>query len=296
MNRRDLLEQSTAALALMAGVRPTRRFLPMIRFGCAAITWDGNERQAITDISALGYRGIQLRASAIQQWGDRPGELAELLAANRLTLVALSSGVVRLDPAYESEDLELHVRNARFLKQAGGLYLQVLDQRSQGRAPVPDDYKRMGRLLTELGKRTSDEGVRLGYHNHMGNLGQAPEEIDRVLEAADPRFVKLELDTAHYQQGGGLPVSAVKKHGNRLLFLHLKDLESPLPGKGPESYRFVELGQGRVDFPGFFAALEQAGFEGWAIVELDQVPVSTRTPKESAAMSKHYLEGLGFTI
>jgi hypothetical protein len=52
MNRRDLLEQSTAALALMAGVRPTRRFLPMIRFGCAAITWDGNERQAITDISA----------------------------------------------------------------------------------------------------------------------------------------------------------------------------------------------------------------------------------------------------
>jgi inosose dehydratase len=296
MNRRELLKSSVAAAAWMVGVGSFYPHRPTIRFGYAAITWGGNDRQAIDDISALGYQGIQLRDSAFQEWGERPRELADLLAANRLTMVAFSSGVLRLDPAFESEDLELHTRHARFVRDVGGLYLQVVDARPRGRAPTRADYRRMGRLLTELGRRTTDLGIQLGYHNHMGNLGQAPDEIAQVLDAADPRFVKLELDTAHYQQGGGLPATAVKQHGSRLLFLHLKDLESPLTEGGPESYRFVELGRGQVDFPATFAALERANFKGWAIVELDQVPVSTRSPKESAAISGQYLEGLGFTI
>lgn len=296
MHRRAMLQQSLAAAAWMGGLRKVRLKLPTIRFGYAAITWGGKDRQAIEDISALGYRGIQLRASALEEWGDRPRDLADLLATHRLTLVALSSGVVRLDPAVEAEDLETHIRHAKFLRDAGGLYLQVLDERPPGRAPIPDDYRRMGRLLTELGRRTGDLGIPLGYHNHMGSLGQGPDEIARVLDAADPRFVKLELDTAHYQQGGGLPATAVKNYGSRLLFLHLKDLESPLPTGAPESYRFVEMGQGRVDFPQIFAALDQVAFHGWAIVELDEVPIVNREPQESAAMSKRYLEGLGFTI
>lgn len=296
MHRRAMLEQSLAAAVLVGGVPRFARKLPDIRFGYAAITWGGKDRQAIEDISALGYRGIQLRASALEQWGKRPGELADLLAVHRLTLVALSSGVVRLDPAFESEDLETHSRNARFLRDAGGLYLQVLDEQPSGRAPAPDDYRRMGRLLTEVGRRTSDLGIPLGYHNHMGSLGQAPHEVARVLDAADPRFVKLELDTAHYQQGGGLPADAIKEYGSRLLFLHIKDLQSPAQSQSSESYRFVELGRGRVDLPGVFSALELVDFKGWAIVELDEVPVSTRTPKESAAISRRYLEGLGFSI
>jgi inosose dehydratase len=296
MKRRELLETSIAAAVRLAGIGSFRPQRPALRFGYAAITWDGNDRQAIEDISALGYRGIQLRASAFREWGERPAELADLLAAKKLTMVAFSSGVVRLDPSFESADLELHGRHARFVRDVGGLYLQVVDERPRDRPPVPDDYRRMGVLLTELGKRTADLGIPLGYHNHMGNLGQAPDEVARVLDAADPRFVKLELDTAHYQQGGGLPAAAVKEHGSRLLFLHLKDLESPRPGGGPESYRFVELGRGRVDFPGIFAELERASFEGWAIVELDRVPDATRSPKESAAISRQYLEGIGFTI
>jgi inosose dehydratase len=295
MNRRELLESGVAAAAWMAGVGSFRPHRPALRFGYAAITWGGNDRQAIEDISALGYRGIQLRASAFREWGERPKDLAELLADKKLTMVAFSSGVVRLDSAFESEDLELHARHARFVRDVGGLYLQVVDERPQGRPPTPDDYRRMGRLLTELGKRTADLGIQLGYYNHMGNLGQAPDEVAQVLDAADPRFVKLELDTAHYQQGGGLPATAVRGHGSRLLFLHLKDLEAPLP-EGPDSYRFVELGRGRVDFPGIFAELERTNFQGWAIVELDQVPVATRSPKESAAISRQYLERLGFTI
>ena len=57
-----------------------------------------------------------------------------------------------------------------------------------------------------------------------------------------------------------------------------------------KSYRFVELGRGKVDLPEVIGALHRANFRGWAVVELDSVPDKSRTPKESATISKKYLE------
>jgi inosose dehydratase len=39
-----------------------------------------------------------------------------------------------------------------------------------------------------------------------------------------------------------------------------------------------------------FAALKKVKFHGWAVVELDAVPDNARTPRESAIISKKYLE------
>lgn len=279
-----------------------------IKFGCAQITWgDGSDLQAIEDIAAVGYPGIQLRSPVLKQFGSKPGELQDILARHHLTLVALSSGGVKIDPAIEADVIEEHSRNARFVHDIGGLYLQVTDDRPKGRPIVADDYKRLGRVMTEIGKRTADVGIPLGYHNHMGSLGEKPEEVDQIMAAADPRYVKLELDIAHYQQGGGDPVKAIRKYGDRLLFMHLKDLEGPVPeesvairragtGSKANTYRFVELGRGKVDMKGVMDALRDVKFRGWAIVELDKVPDKARTPKESAMISKQYLEQLGYRV
>jgi inosose dehydratase len=267
-----------------------------VHFGYAAITWGGNDRQAIEDVAALGFRGIQLRSNCIEEFGS-PAPVRDLLEKHKLSLVALSSGGLSIDRT-ESEELAKHTGHAKFLHDAGGLYLQVTDDRPKDRSITPADYKHLGRLLTELGKRTADLGVPLGYHNHMGTLGERPEEVDQILEAADPRYAKLELDIAHYFQGGGDPVKAVEKYSDRLLFLHVKDVERLPAGADPRRpYRFVELGRGLVDIPAFFNAIRKVNFRGWAIVELDVVPDKARTPKESAAISKKYLEEkLGMTV
>jgi inosose dehydratase len=282
MDRRRFLATGAASAAWTAGWRSAPH--AFLRFGYAAITWGGKDRQAIDDIAALGFRGIQLRQSAVTTWGDRPAELKALLAERQLTLVALSSGVVALDPASEEETLAQHVRNARFVRDVGGRYLQVLDERPPGREPAADDYRRMGRLLTELGRRTADVGIPLGLHNHMGNLSQSPAEVARVLDAADPRYVRFQLDTAHYRQAGGDPAAALRQHAGRILFLHLKDLD--------RANRFVELGRGTIAFKTVFDALHAIEFDGWAVVELDRVPDAARTPKESGAIARRYLESL----
>ena len=234
----------------------------------------------------------------MQQFGDRPAELKELLARHRLTLVALSSGNIGIDPAGSDDEMALHLKHTRFLRDCGGLYLQVIDTRP-GRV-TPEDYARMGRRLTELGRRVADMGLRLGYHHHMGSLGEAPDEVDRILNATDPAAVHLQLDTAHYLQGGGDPATAIRKYASRILFLHLKDVRhrQPEPGTAARnSFQFVELGQGRADVKGIATALDSVGFKGWVVVELDGVATPGRTPKASALMNRDYItRELGLSV
>jgi inosose dehydratase len=136
-----------------------------------------------------------------------------------------------------------------------------------------------------------DLGIPVGYHNHMGSLGEAPHEVDQIIDAVDPRYVKLELDIAHYQQGGGDPARAIRQNHDRLLFLHIKDVESlATNNERGRNYRFVELGRGRVDLPAVFTALKDVKFRGWAIIELDSVPDKSMTPKQCAQISKNYVE------
>jgi inosose dehydratase len=299
VTRRNFIVGSLAFGAAWQTLTGTARAASAIRFGYASITWDGNDRQAIQDIAACGYRGIQLRSNVLAEFGDKPAALKELLDKHKLTFVALSSGNMRIDPAVERDEMDAHFKKAQFVHALGGSFLQLTDERPK-RTVTADDYKRMGRLLTELGKRTADVGVTVSYHNHMNNLGERPEEVRAVLAASDPKFVKLQLDTAHYQQGGGDPAAAIREFGDRLSFLHIKDLEAPVPGATGDlsrSYRFVEVGRGKVDFKKVFAALDAVGYKGWAIVELDAVPDKARSPKESAMISRGYLEKqLGLTV
>ena len=184
--------------------------------------------------------------------------------------------------------MKLHAAHASYLGKGGGQYLQILGTfRSNGQY-TPDEYVRTGRMLTEVGKRAVDQGVQIGFHNHMGSIAQSPEQLARILDATDHRYVKLLLDVAHYKQGGGDPLKAIRHYADRLLYVHFKDVK---PASNSIGYEFVELGQGTVNLPAVVKALRGINYGGWAIVELDRVPDGTkRTPKECAVLSKSYIE------
>ena len=275
-----------------------------IHFGYASITWNGNDRQAIEDISSLGFPAIQLRAIAIAEFDANPVALRELLGAHKLKMVALSSGELSIDNP-EDHEIATHMVRAQFARNAGAQYLQIIGARPKGRESlVRGDYEKMGALLVKLSKRASDIGIGIGFHNHMNSLGERPEEVDWILADTDPRYAKLELDVAHCVQGGGDPVKMITKYNDRLLFMHLKDVrpaDAATCARGtaaaPKNYQFVELGRGRVDFAAIFAAIEKINYSGWAIVELDEVPDPARTPKECAEISKKSLaDKLGYKI
>jgi len=298
--RREMLAGcGMLGLAALCGSSPlvpeasaaSRRKGTKLQIGYASITWGGNDVQAMEDIAALGYPGIQLRANTLKEFPD-PKQLAAKLATQKLTFVALSSGLVEINPAKEKDTIETNVAHAKYLSEAGGKYLQLIAAFGPQASATDADLHRLAKLMTEIGKQAAAFGVQAGFHNHMGTIGQTPAAVDTIMAAVDPKYVKLQLDTAHYFQGGGDPAAAIRKYKRELLFLHLKDVT---PATNRYGYRFVELGQGKLDFPAVIAAIKEVNFQGWAVIELDG-PTPGRTPKESAAISKEYLEKLGVQV
>ena len=258
-----------------------------VKIGYSAITWGGKDEQAIADLSSLGYRGIQLRANTFAPYRTRVSELKDALVKHNLTLAMFSSGNVEIDPAKFQSTVDTHVAHASFVKALGGSAFQMTNSlRPKDRKPTTEELKKLTSVMNEIGKQTADMGVQAVYHNHMNQLGETPEEVDVIVQAMDPRYCKLLLDIAHYKQGGGEPQEAVLKYKDILHSLHLKDTK---PVESKSGYKFVELGQGRVDVPAVFAALDKIKFKGWGVIELDGVPDPEKSALICAEINKKYI-------
>jgi inosose dehydratase len=282
-----------------------------ISIGYATFPWGDHAQQAIDDVAEAGYPGIQLRLNILKEYAT-PEALKAALAKGHLTFACLSGGGPKAEAATRAAEIDKFMTGAKFARAAGALMVQATSpSRGSAEKIASADLKAFAETLTELGKRTAEIGLPLAFHNHMGQIGQNPDEVDAILEMSDPKYVKLLLDTGHYAAAGGDPVKAIKTHGKRLGLLHIKDVKDKAPGTpsdtrpGPDGkppapdnkkYLFVELGQGKVDFKAVFAALRAVSFKGWVMIELDTTPPGG-TPKGSAITNKAFLEKtLGLTV
>lgn len=136
-----------------------------------------------------------------------------------------------------------------------------------------------GRLLANTERAAGivrAAGFEPTFHHHAGTFVESPAEIDRFLANVD---VDLTLDTGHLFIAGGDPLDAVRRWGDRINHLHLKDvdlaeLQRVLAAGGgmPEvwaSGSFVAFGKGDIDLAAVMDAFDARGFDGWVVVEQD---------------------------
>jgi inosose dehydratase len=283
--RREFLVKSSlfsAALALPFSIQAKKTY----SLGYSSITWSGQDEQAIKDIASLGFKGIQLRANTFAKYGENPAALKSLIDQAGLDLCMFSSGSVEIDPAKVDASIAQHVKHAKFVKALGGTSIQLTNSlRKKGVKPEEKDLIRLAEVMNEIGAKTKELGIQATYHNHMNQFGETPEEVELLVNHMDPSKIKLLLDVAHYFQGGGNPAEAVLKYKKVIHAMHVKDVRQTEP-----RYRFVELGQGKVNLEEVFANLDKIKFKGFAIVELDAVPDAGKTPLSCAEASKEFLK------
>ncbi len=289
-----------AALATALGSGAARaRTAGNIRIGYATLTWgDENARQALADVAEVGYRGVQLRLQSLPLFAT-PQKLKAELTRGRLTFVCLSGGSMNPDRVHRAAAIDKFLVGARFAKAAGAQAIQVNSANTDGATVGKAELMAFSETLNELGKRTAAIGLPLGFHTQANQYGRTAAQIDTIMAATDPAYVKLILDTGHHVAADGDPARAIRDHGKRLLLIHLKDVvPRPQVPAGQEPYEFLELGRGRVDFKSVFAALSSIDWKGWAIIEMRPYTVREGvTAKDGALTNKAYLaKTLGLTI
>ena len=113
-------------------------------------------------------------------------------------------------------------------------------------------------IVAELAQRYN---IRVGDENHPERDAAALKETIAGYE----KWIGVALDTGNLAAQGGDPVKAVYDLGERLIYLHFKDI---LPGG---EHNCCALGQGIVDVQGVVRALKEVGYDGVLSIEIETI-------------------------
>jgi len=299
-----------------AGTPAPARALPHASIGAVPILWNNADlpdlaplvpaEEVLDEIARLGFQGTQTGVG----FPEGP-VLAELLAQRRLRLAEVYAALPCTPDG--PTDAALGEGRARLaqLHRAGGEVLIVAlafapeRHAVAGRATAPGTpgltdagWRALSGLLEALAREARSLGHPLAFHVHAGTYVETAAELDRLAAQTDPSLVGLCLDVGHYTLGGGDPVEAIQRYGERIVHVHLKDVDREVLERIRddrivgflEALRariFTELGAGVLDLPAIVDALAERDYAGWLMIEQD---TTWRSPSESAAIGRAVLE------
>lgn len=151
-----------------------------------------------------------------------------------------------------------------------------------------DAHRRIARTAERSGVTISSEGV-------FGMLAHDFYSHRYLLEQVDSPALAVNFDPSHGILSGNLDIAwMIERWAGNIVHCHLKDAVGISQRVG--EFVFPLLGEGRVDWTGFFQALEKTGFQGFASVEFESWDylrqVLGNDPARAAAISIRQVRAL----
>jgi len=231
-------------------------------------SFKGSKFTDILDVMRdTGFLGLRLTQfpKILETYSITTEQMEKEVYKRGLHVVTISFNGPAQDASKRKEVLDSAKVAMTFLKKFGAERLVVFSPpRNAGAAP--DAFKTMCECYNQLGEMAGEMGFKAGLHNHMGQMVQNEDELDRCMQMTDPKLFWLSPDTAHLHLAGMDSAKILDRYKNRLMLADYKDAKR---GTGNFLQNIYDLGDGDVDFPACHRALKAASFKNWLIVDLD---------------------------
>ena len=250
----------------------------------------------LDEIVEAGYEWIELGP-----YGYLPTDLNQLRSElGKRGLKVSATFVMRAleDKALWPEIEKEVVGAGQLLAALGAKYLVLIDDTHTnlftGEPIAPprldqDGWKRLVETTHKVADLARDRfGLTVVFHPHADSHVEYEDQIEALLADTDPKKVFLCLDTGHHAYRNGDPVRFMRRHSQRIAYLHLKSVDKRMQQKVEAEKipfavavgmdMFCEPSQGAVDFAAFRDVLREVNYDGFAIVEQDMYPAPSRNP------------------
>ncbi|MEU9848378.1 sugar phosphate isomerase/epimerase [Streptomyces sp. NPDC047985] len=301
---------------------PSRAPAPSrIRIGSAPDSWGvwfpDDPRQVpwqrfLDEVSEAGYEWIELGP-----YGYLPTDPARLTDETGRRGLRVSAGTVFTGLHHGPgvwDRTWAHVADVAALTRAMGAgHLVVIpafwrDDRTgevlEDRELTAEQWRDLATQTERLAREVRDRyGLRVVVHPHADTHIDGAENVGRFLDATDPDLVSLCLDTGHYAYCGGDSVELIETYGERIGYLHLKQVDPAVLARvvadevpfGPAVARGVmcEPPGGVPALEPVLAAARALDVDLFAIVEQDMYPCPPDKPFPIARRTREYLRSCG---
>ena len=287
-----------------------------VKLGIAPIAWTNDDmpdlgkentfEQCVSEMALAGFTGSEVG----NKYPKDPEVLKKALELRGVEICNQWFSSFLITKPFEEVEKEFRAQLA-FLKAMGAKVIGASEQSYsvQGQLDTPifghkyemndQEWDTFCTGMNKLGKIAKEEyGIALTFHHHMGTVVQSLAEVDRMMENTDPEYVSLLFDTGHFTYGGEDPLEVVKKYVHRIKHVHLKDIRPEVVEQvkkenmsflaGVRAGAFTIPGDGCINYDPIFKVLEEAGYEGYMVVEAEQDPAKAN-PLEYAIRARKFI-------
>lgn len=268
----------------------------------------------LDEVREAGYHYIELGP-----YGYLPTDPARLRDEIASRDLEVSAGTVFT--AFHRESAQEHDaawekvhRVAQLTKDVGGEHIVVIPamwrddvtgKAVENERLSKEQWNKLIRGHSELGKVLQEEyGLSQQFHSHADSHVCDQRQITRLLEGTDPELVSLCLDTGHAEYGGVSSAELIRRHPDRIGYLHLKQVDPTVLdmvrredltwAAANKAGVMVEPPGGLPDLADVIDELETLDRSFYCIVEQDMYPVeSFDVPLPIATRTRQYLCGCG---
>ncbi|QLE97995.1 myo-inosose-2 dehydratase [Neptunomonas phycophila] len=268
-----------------------------VRIGINPLSWTNDDLPTLgaeTPLEVCLSEGKQAGFSGFElgnKFPRQPEVLGPILDSHQLDLVSgwFSGELLTRSVEDEIEAIEDHLHLLKTLGAKVMVYCEVTGC-IHGQQGTPLSHRpriseaeiaALGEKLTKVAEYTLSQGVQIAYHHHMGTVIESEAEVDLLMKYTSPA-VGLLLDTGHLTFAGGDPIAVQKRHADRIVHVHCKDLrEAVLKDAKNRDLSFLDAmlngvftvpGDGFIDYLSIFNGLKASNYQGWLVVEAEQDP------------------------
>ena len=201
------------------------------------------------------------------------------IAAYKAKAAKFGVEVVSLGPLYYSTEEEL-VAACKFAKRYGMKYISVVpfewnpkikdikDPKERAKVCPGREWRlESDRMMDLLEKYCREYDLRAAVHNHGPDNAYLYPTAEASLKRIGNRDKRLGvcLDVGHERRAGLDPAAFIRKYGDRVVEVHMKNIKiDPVKNFAKEGPR------GELDIPGIMKALAETGFDGYCLVEYEK--------------------------
>lgn len=269
---------------------------PHARMAAAPISWGVCEvpgwgpmlpaERVLREMAELGLAGTELGAPGFLP--DDPDAVVRILERHGLALVGGFVPLV-LHTAERTDELVAAKQAIAKLAAAGAdVMVLALVEDMAWSDPAPLDDAGWARLAVNVARVSTlavERGLLLAVHPHVGTLIETDAQIRRALEEFEADWC---LDTGHLLIGGYDPVDFARTHADRVVHVHLKDVDAGIAARVRErelslleatrAGLFRPLGAGDVNVKAVLEQLGRVGYSGWLVLEQDTALTGPEPP------------------
>ncbi len=241
--------------------------------------WSNNAQEVLDTLSRYGYKGVEWMGHLHFNTEEQLKTLAALTRKNGMEVanIMCSSDLVVPNEKKRSENVNYTIEKIKAARNASIEKVNLFSGPAEwdpqatkiGRDfPEGDAWKNLVDSMGKILEVAEQNDITITFEAAFGMLVHDYYTLQEFLGYFPSKHLAVNLDPSHLILYGNDVSYAVKRLGKRIKHVHAKDAVGKPPAQN-ETFMFPQLGEGMVDWKGFFDALKESEYDGYLSVEFE---------------------------